>query len=212
MAGSDKGRLLQRSVEWSKQNLADSILEARDVRVRDVDEGRAYLPADGVLSVTRWTAAGSPDYPWLFATDGEYTAFASVAAEQFDIVRAHLRARDASDLPNDGSGKVIREMAFTGDVYFGSNSGAGNTDETAAAAGSHVGVRLEDPRGVGIRRRRDLAGGQPAAGQGALQPGVRGSHARGGLPPAEVSLVELDGDQVRVTGHPGTNELVITLR
>ena len=93
------------------------------MRVRDVDEGRAYPPADGVLPVTRWTAAGSPDYPWLFATDGEYTAFASVAAEQFDIVRAHLRARDASDLPNDGSGKVIREMAFTGDVYFGSNSG-----------------------------------------------------------------------------------------
>ncbi len=124
-------RLLQSSVEWSKQNLADSILEARDLRVRDVDEGRAYPPAAGVVPLARWTGAGFPDYPWLFATDGEYTAFASVAAGQFDVVRAHLRAlRDVSDLLNARSGKVVHEVAPTGDVYFGANSHAGNTDET----------------------------------------------------------------------------------
>jgi glycogen debranching enzyme len=124
-------RLLQRSVGWSKQNLADSTLEARDLVVRDVDEGRQYPPADGVVPVARWTGAGFPDYPWLFATDGEYTAFASVAAGQFDVVRSHLRAlRDVSDLLNDHSGKVVHEVVPTGDVYFGSNTSPGNTDET----------------------------------------------------------------------------------
>jgi hypothetical protein len=125
-------RLLQSSVEWSKQNLADSILEARNLQIRDVDEGRAYPPIDGVVPFARWSAAGFPDYPWIFGTDGEYTAFANVAAGQFDVVRTHLRAlRDVSDLMNDRSGKVVHEVTPTGDVYFGSNTSPGNTDETA---------------------------------------------------------------------------------
>jgi hypothetical protein len=125
-------RLLQQSVEWSKQNLLDSVQEARDVRVRDVDEGKAYPPPVATVSRMRWLAAGFPDYPWLFATDGEYTAYAAVAAGQFDIVRDHLRAlRDVSDHLNNRSGKVVHEVVSTGDVYFGSNKSAGNTDETA---------------------------------------------------------------------------------
>jgi hypothetical protein len=124
-------RLLQSSVEWSKQNLADSTLEARNLLVRDVDEGRAYPPAAGIVPFARWSGAGFPDYPWLFATDGEYTAFASVAAGRFDVVRTHLRAlRAVSDLLNAGSGKVVHEVVPTGDVYFGANRHAGNTDET----------------------------------------------------------------------------------
>ena len=35
-------KLLQQSVEWSKQNLADSVQEARDLQIRDVNEGKAY--------------------------------------------------------------------------------------------------------------------------------------------------------------------------
>jgi hypothetical protein len=125
-------RLLQRSVEWSKQNLLDSVQEARDVQVRDVDEGRAYPPPVAAVPRMRWLAAGFPDYPWLFATDGEYTAYAAVAAGQFDIVRDHLRAlRDVSERLNNRSGKVVHEVVSTGDVYFGSNDSAGNTDETA---------------------------------------------------------------------------------
>ena len=46
----------------------------------------------------RWLGAGWPDYTWLFGTDGEYTAFASVAAGQFEPIKAHLRAlRDVSE-------------------------------------------------------------------------------------------------------------------
>ncbi|MEV4318122.1 hypothetical protein [Actinocrispum sp. NPDC049592] len=125
-------RLLQQSVEWSKQNLLDSVQEARNVQVRDVNEGKDYPAPVGTLPRMRWLAAGFPDYPWLFATDGEYTAYAAVAAGQFDIVRDHLRAlRDVSDLLNNRSGKVAHEVVSTGDVYFGSNTAAGNTDETA---------------------------------------------------------------------------------
>lgn len=125
-------RLLQQSVEWSKQNLLDSVQEATDVQVRNVDEGKAYPPPVGTVSKMRWIGAGFPDYPWLFATDGEYSAFAAVAAGQFDIVRDHLRAlKDISDKLNDRSGKVVHEVVSTGDVYFGANSQPGNTDETA---------------------------------------------------------------------------------
>ena len=125
-------RLLQRSVEWSKQDLADSVMEAHDLRIRDVDEGRAYPPSDGTVASARWSAAGFPDYPWIFGTDGEYTAFANVAAGQFEVQRSHLRAlREVSELMNAGSGKVVHEVMPTGDVYFGANNDPGNTDETA---------------------------------------------------------------------------------
>ncbi|MFL6145343.1 MAG: hypothetical protein ACJ72N_26225 [Labedaea sp.] len=124
-------RLLQRSVEWSKQNLADSVQEAHDLRLRDVDEGRAYPDAAGTVRAARWFGAGFPDYPWLFGTDGEYTGFAAVAAGQFDTIKAHLRAlRDVSEVINSRSGKVAHEVVSTGDVYFGVNADAGNTDET----------------------------------------------------------------------------------
>ncbi len=124
-------RLLQQSVEWSKQNLADSVQEARNLRIRDVNEGKYYPAPVGTVDTARWFGAGFPDYPWLFATDGEYTSYAAVAAGQFDTVKEHLRAlRDISDLLNNRSGKVAHEVIPTGDVYFGSNQSAGNTDET----------------------------------------------------------------------------------
>jgi hypothetical protein len=124
-------RLLQQSVDRSKQNLADSVQEAQNLAVRDVDEGRAYPVAAGTVQDARWFGAGFPDYPWLFATDGEYTAFAAVAAGQFETLKSHLRAlRDVSDVINAHSGKVAHEVVSTGDVYFGVNADAGNTDET----------------------------------------------------------------------------------
>ncbi|MFC9689930.1 glycogen debranching protein [Kribbella sp. NPDC056951] len=124
-------RLLQQSVEWSKQNLADSVQEARNLRIRDVNEGKDYPAPVGTIDTARWFGAGFPDYPWIFATDGEYTSYAAVAAGQFDTVKAHLKAlRDISDLLNARSGKVAHEIVPTGDVYFGSNQSAGNTDET----------------------------------------------------------------------------------
>jgi hypothetical protein len=124
-------RLLQQSVEWSKQNLADSVQRAEDLDLRNTDEGTQFPPAAGTLDQARWFGAGFPDYPWIFGTDGEYTAFAAVAAGQFEPIKAHLRAlRDISEVINEGSGKLVHEIMPTGDVYFGSNADPGNTDET----------------------------------------------------------------------------------
>jgi hypothetical protein len=124
--------LLQASVAWSKQNLADSVQEAHDLRVRLVREGREYPPPAGTVAKARWLGAGWPDYPWLFATDGEYTAFASVAAGQFAPIKDHMRAlRDVSLVANGNTGKVVHEVVPEGSVYFGANADPGNTDETA---------------------------------------------------------------------------------
>jgi hypothetical protein len=123
---------LQSSVTWSKQNLADSVQEARNMQVRVSHEGKEYPPPSGTVDKARWIGAGWPDYPWLFATDGEYTAFSAVASGQFQAIKDHLRAlRDVSLAANGNSGKVVHEVTPDGQVYYGANDDAGNTDETA---------------------------------------------------------------------------------
>lgn len=124
--------LLERSIAWSKQNLADSAQEAHDLQLRPVREGREYPAPVGTLARARWLGAGWPDYPWLFGTDGEYTAFAAVAMGQFADIKAHLRAlRDVSEIVNGDSGKVVHEVMPDGSIYYGTLDSAGNTDETA---------------------------------------------------------------------------------
>ena len=124
--------LLQRSVRWSKQNLAESVQEARNLAIRPTNAGTQYPPPVGKVDKIRWIGAGWPDYPWLFATDGEYSGFAAVAAGQFQAIKDHLRAlRDVSEVANHGSGKVVHEVTSDGQVYFGANDDPGNTDETA---------------------------------------------------------------------------------
>ena len=125
-------RRLQEAVEWGKQNLADLTQTATDLKVRFVDQGKAY-PEDpeGTIKRATFFGAGYPDYPWLFATDGEYTAFPAVALGQFETAEAHLRAvRCVSDLLNDRSGKVAHEIVTDGSVYFGADKDPGNTDES----------------------------------------------------------------------------------
>jgi len=125
-------RKLQRGIAWSKQNLADSVQVAKDLEIRYTDEGAQYPLPKGNVDRVRFLGAGWPDYPWLFGTDGEYTAFASVGVGQFGPIKDHLRAlKEVSNILNNGSGKVAHEVVTDGSVYFGSNSDAGNTDETA---------------------------------------------------------------------------------
>jgi hypothetical protein len=124
--------LLARSVAWSKQMLAASEQQVEDVQLRVVNAGRAYPPPVGTLKSMRWLGAGWPDYSWLFGTDGEYTAFAAVAAGQFGPIKDHLRAlRDVSQIVNEGSGKIVHEVTPDGAVYFGANADRGNTDESS---------------------------------------------------------------------------------
>jgi hypothetical protein len=124
--------LLARSVAWSKQMLAASEQRVQGVQLRVVNAGKAYPPPVGTLKSMRWLGAGWPDYSWLFGTDGEYTAFAAVAAGQFGPIKDHLRAlRDVSQIVNDGSGKIVHEVTPDGAVYFGANADPGNTDESS---------------------------------------------------------------------------------
>jgi hypothetical protein len=123
---------LAEGIDWSKQNLADLTQEAHNLKIRFTNQGKEYPPALGTVSKVRFLGAGFPDYPWLFATDGEYTAFAAVGVGQFDAAKDHLRAlQRVSDMLNGGSGKVAHEIVTDGSVYFGANSDPGNTDETA---------------------------------------------------------------------------------
>ncbi|HEY0238134.1 MAG TPA: glycogen debranching protein, partial [Friedmanniella sp.] len=124
--------LVERSVAWSKQMLAASVQRSDDVALRVVDAGTAYPAPVKTLDSMRWIGAGWPDYTWLFGTDGEFTAFASVAAGQFGAIEAHLRTlRDVSEAVNGGSGKIVHEVTPDGAVYFGANADDGNTDESA---------------------------------------------------------------------------------
>jgi hypothetical protein len=125
-------RQLAAGIEWGKQNLLDSTQRAFNVRIRDVNEGKAYPRPIGTVPSMQWLGAGFPDYPWLFATDGEYTAFANVSVGQFESIKRHARAlRDVSVILNGNSGKVAHEVVADGSVYFGNLAHAGNTDETA---------------------------------------------------------------------------------
>jgi glycogen debranching enzyme len=125
-------RRLQRSIDWSKQNLADSVQTAEDLEIRRTRAGKVYPAPKGQVEEARFLGAGFPDYQWLFGTDGEYTAFASVGVGQFEPIKDHLRAlKRVSLIDNGNSGKVVHEVVTDGSVYFGSNPDPGNTDETA---------------------------------------------------------------------------------
>ena len=131
-------RRLERAVDWGKQNILDLTRSAQDLQIRWTDQGRQFPPPEGTVPRARWVGAGFPDYPWMFATDGEYTAFASVAVGQFQAIEDHLRAlRDVSDILNDRSGVVAHEVVSDGSIWFGHDSVRAetgvnnfNTDET----------------------------------------------------------------------------------
>jgi hypothetical protein len=122
-------RLLQNSIAWGKQNLADLTQTASDLQIRWTNQGKQFPAPLGTVPHARWFGAGFPDYPWIFATDGEYTAFAAVALGQFKAAEDHLRAlRDISDILNDRSGIVVHEAVSDGSIWFGHDSQTTNSD------------------------------------------------------------------------------------
>ena len=123
--------LLQNAIDWGKQNLADVTQTASDLQIRWTNQGKQFPPPLGTVDHARWFGAGYPDYPWIFATDGEYTNFAAVALGQFDTAKDHLRAlRDISEVLNNRSGIVVHEAVSDGSIWFGHDS------QTTAADGT----------------------------------------------------------------------------
>ena len=123
--------LLQNAITWGKQNLADLTQTASNLQIRWTDQGTQYPAPLGTVAHAKWFAAGYPDYPWIFATDGEYTAYAAVAVGQFQTIEDHLTAlREISDILNHGSGIVAHETVSDGSVYFGHDSQSTASDGT----------------------------------------------------------------------------------
>jgi hypothetical protein len=123
-------RLLQDSIDWGKQNLADLTQVARDVDIRWTNQGKEWTP-EGSVSSMRWIGAGFPDYPWLFGVDGEYTAHAAVTLGQFGPIEDHMRAlREISDQLSNRSGVVVHEVVADGSVWYGKDSRHTNADGT----------------------------------------------------------------------------------
>ena len=117
---------------WSKQDLADLTQQADNLRIRPTEEGTVYPAPIATLPSIRFEGAGFPDYPWMFATDQEYTVFALLAAGQFATAEDGLRSlAEVSKIANHDSGKVVHETVTDGSVYFGLNDEPGDIDETA---------------------------------------------------------------------------------
>ena len=122
---------LQQAVEWGKQNLADLTLSASDLKIRWTDQGTRFPAPSGTVEHATWIGAGYPDYPWIFGTDAEYTAFAAVSVGQFEAIEDHLRTlRDVSDILNNRSGVVTHEVVSDGSIWFGHDSRTANPDGT----------------------------------------------------------------------------------
>jgi len=123
---------LAAAVTWSKQDMADLTQQADNLSIRRTEQGTVYPAPAGFLPSIRFEGAGFPDYPWMFATDQEYTMFALLAAGQFSTAEDGLRSlAAASDIANNKSGKVVHETVTDGSVYFGLNDEPGDIDETA---------------------------------------------------------------------------------
>jgi hypothetical protein len=123
---------LAQSVAWSKQDLADLTQQADNLQIRDTEQGTLYPAPLAIVPSIRFEGAGFPDYPWMFATDQEYTVFALLAAGQFATAEDGMRSlAQVSMIANHDSGKIAHETVTDGSVYFGLNDEPGDIDETA---------------------------------------------------------------------------------
>jgi hypothetical protein len=123
--------LVQNSIDWGKQNLADLTQTAQNLQIRWTNQGKQFPAPLGTVPEATWIGAGFPDYPWIFGTDAEYTAFAAVSVGQFAAIEDHLRAlRDISDILNNRSGVVAHEAVADGSIWFGHDSRTTNPDNT----------------------------------------------------------------------------------
>ena len=107
--------LVQQAVEWGKQNLADLTQTATDLQVRWTNQGKQFPAPLGTVDKATWIGAGYPDYPWIFGTDAEYTAFAASArAGAVSVLLSSARAPAAPSVdPASATHRVFAPCAGT---------------------------------------------------------------------------------------------------
>ncbi|MCB9337436.1 MAG: glycogen debranching protein [Lewinellaceae bacterium] len=96
---------VQEAFHWIKYNT--------DWLIRDVPE------------IGRGLAAGSPDYPWWFGVDNEYTLQGALAIGQTELVYSTIDLLACISEKTNGNGRIVHEVSTNGAVY-----NPGNVNET----------------------------------------------------------------------------------
>ncbi len=123
---------VQRTILWSKLNLADLRRTITQAAIRDTKAGTVYPKPLAILPKLSGIDAAYPDYAEFFGTDGAYATYSLVAAGQWQTAMQHLNTlRTVSQIVNGSTGKVVHEISSTGAVYYGDNSEPGDINETA---------------------------------------------------------------------------------
>jgi hypothetical protein len=123
---------VQRTILWSKLNLADLRRTITNAAIRDTKAGTVYQKPLATLPKLSGIDAAYPDYAEFFGTDGAYATYSLVAAGQWRTAVRHLNTlRTVSQIVNGKTGKVVHEITSTGAVYYGDNSEPGDINETA---------------------------------------------------------------------------------
>jgi len=123
---------LQRTILWSKLNLADLRRTITQAAIRDTKAGTVYPKPLATLPKLSGIDAAYPDYAEFFGTDGAYATYSLVATGQWQTAMQHLNTlRTVSQIVNGSTGKVVHEISSTGAVYYGDNTEPGDINETA---------------------------------------------------------------------------------
>jgi glycogen debranching enzyme len=123
---------VQRTILWSKLNLADLRRTITQAAIRDTQARTVYPKPLATLPKLSGIDAAYPDYAEFFGTDGAYAAYSLVAAGQWQTAMQHLNTlRTVSQIVNGSTGKVVHEISSTGAVYYGDNTEPGDINETA---------------------------------------------------------------------------------
>jgi GH15 family glucan-1,4-alpha-glucosidase len=123
---------VQRTILWSKLNLADLRRTITQAAIRDTKAGTVYPKPLATLPKLSGIDAAYPDYAEFFGTDGAYATYSLAAAGQWQTAMQHLNTlRTVSQIVNGSTGKVVHEISSTGAVYYGDNTEPGDINETA---------------------------------------------------------------------------------
>ncbi len=123
---------VQRTILWSKLNLADLRRTITQAAIRDTKAGTVYPKPLATLPKLSGIDAAYPDYAEFFGTDGAYATYSLAAAGQWQTAIQHLNTlRTVSQIVNGSTGKVVHEISSTGAVYYGDNTEPGDINETA---------------------------------------------------------------------------------